>query len=339
MSDTELLRTTDTAYDMVFKSAVDFSCIKAAFDLGLFQALAAGPRDLAGLAQKTESVPVRLERFLLTLWQIGLVEKRDQQWALTSLSNQFFTASLEHRNLTMVPFVDYLSTMFEGYYLHLADVVRGNRNFTSFVPHPPRTREDSLYYETLHRSNLYFPIKLLVERAKLEENEHLIDVGGGIGDIASAVCKQFPNINITLINLPNALGLVSENVAANGLEGRITPTAVDMYREPYPTGDALLFSRILYPLGAQFCTMLCQKAFAALEPGGRILILDMIISNPERPNYDYLTHYLGGVGMDFSPFEFKNHNIYPDVLRSAGFVDVQFDEAYDHVLYQAIKPA
>ncbi len=337
MQDHELLQATHRAYDMVFKGTVDFFCLKAAADLHLFEAMANGPRDLATLAQTTESVPARLEKFLITLEQIGLVAQQGDQWELTPFTRQFFVAPEQHRNMTMVPFVDYIANLVENYYVRMADVVRGQVDFTSLVPHPPRTREDSLFYETLHRSNIHFAVKLLREQAQLANARHLIDVGGGIGDIAAGICDQHPELKVTLINLPSALDLVRENVASRGLAERITPVAVDMYREPYPQGDAVLFSRILYPMNAQFCTMLCQKAYDALEPGGRILILDMIISDQEQPNYDYLTHYLCAIGMGFSVLEFKSHTIYPDVLRNVGFRDVQFHEAYEHVLYQAVK--
>jgi bacteriochlorophyll C20 methyltransferase len=80
-----------------------------------------------------------------------------------------------------------------------------------------------------------------------------------------------------------------------------------------------------------------QKAYAALEPGGKVLILDMVISDPAKPNYDYLTHYLCGIGMNFSVLEFKDHAIYPELLHELGFRDVTFAEGYDHVLYQAVK--
>jgi bacteriochlorophyll C20 methyltransferase len=238
----------------------------------------------------------------------------------------------------MVPFVDYIASLVQNYYVNMADVVRGKTDFTSLIPHPPRTRDDSVFYETIHRSNVHFPIRLMREQAQLDGVRRLIDVGGGIGDIAAAMCERFPELNVTLINLPSALDLVSENATARGLADRISPVAVDMYREPYPQGDAVLFGRILYPMNPQFCTMLLKKAYDALEPGGRVLIMDMIISDPKKPNYDYLTHYLCAIGMGFSVLEFKDHAIYPDLLRSVGFADVTMDEAYDHVLYQAVKP-
>ncbi|MGB9738884.1 MAG: C-20 methyltransferase BchU [Chloroflexus aggregans] len=334
----ELFAATNRAYDMVFKGTVDFFVIKAAKDLSLFDLLATEPRTLADLATLTETVQPRLEKFLITLEQVGLVARDADRWKLTPFAEQFFADPERHRNMTMVPFVDYISDLIENYYLRLADVVRGKVDFTSIVPHPPRTREDSLFYETLHRSNIQLFVELLVKRARLADVQTLVDVGGGIGDIAAALCQAFPNLKVTLINLPSALDLVRENVAAKGLSDRITPVAIDMYRDPYPPGDAVLFSRILYPMNAQFCSMLLKKAYDALPSGGRVLILDMVISDPQRPNYDYLTHYLCAIGMGFSVLEFKDHAIYPDLLRQIGFTDVTFDEGYDHVLYQAVKP-
>jgi bacteriochlorophyll C20 methyltransferase len=65
----------------------------------------------------------------------------------------------------------------------------------------------------------------------------------------------------------------------------------------------------------------------------------MIIDNLAQPNYDYLSHYLCAVGMDFNVLDFKSHSAYHNILQSVGFCDVSCDEGYDYVLYQAIKPA
>lgn len=335
--DSALYCAMEKAYDMVFKGTVDFFVIKAAYDLGLFEAMAAGPRDVASLAEVTGSVPPRLERLLITMEQVGLTKGEAGSWALTPFAEQFFTAPDEHRNMTMLPFISYTVDLIQSYYANLADVTRGKLDFTSHVPHPPRTREDSIFYETIHRSNIHFVQRFLRDHAKLDGVKHLIDVGGGIGDIAASLCDKHPDLQVTLLNLPSALDLVRENAASRGLAERITPISVDMYREPYPKGDAIMFARILYPMNRQFCTMLLKKAYEALEPGGRVIIVDMVISDPTKPNYDYLTHYLCGIGMNFSVLEFKDHAIYHELFAELGFTEVSFAEGYDHVLYQAVK--
>lgn len=335
--DAALFRANERAYDIVFKGPVDFFLLKAALDLRLFDALAPAPLSLGALAETVGAVPARLERLLLALELIGLVQSCNGAWQLTPFSVQFFTAPEQHRNLTMLPFAEYMAEQVLSYYANLADAARGKVDFTSHVPHPPRTPEDSHFYETLHRSNTHFVTQLLRERARLDGVPRLLDVGGGIGDIAVALCERHPQLKVTLINLPSAVELVRENIAARHLADRIEPLVLDMYRDPYPETDAVLFSRILYPMNAQFSTMLLRKAFDALTPGGRVLIADMIISDPEHPNYDYLSHYVCGVGMNFVVLDFKDHAVYPQLLAECGFSDISFDEQHGYVLYQGVK--
>jgi bacteriochlorophyll C20 methyltransferase len=339
MNDMELLHATDRAYDMVFKGLVEFSCIKAAFELNLFNSLAEGSCDLATLAKRVEGDAPRLEKLLVTMQHMGLLKKDGDNWALTEMADVLFARPDKHPSHTMESAAHSMGFLAENYYMKLADSVRGKQKFISPVAYPPQTREDNLYFETIHRRTTYFPIKILGEFAKLDGIKHLIDVGGGIGDISASLCKKYPQLHVTLLNLPGAIDLVNENAAEKGVGDRLKGAAVDIYRAPFPQGDAVMFCRMLYPMSVQFSTMMLKKAFDAISPGGRVIILDMEICDPNKPNYDYLSHYICGIGMDFSVLDFKKHAEYPNILKSVGFTDVTFNEKFGHLLYQAVKPA
>jgi len=83
---------------------------------------------------------------------------------------------------------------------------------------------------------------------------------------------------------------------------------------------------------------MCKKAFDAMQSGGRLLILDMVIDDPENPNFDYLSHYILGAGMPFSVLGFKEQARYKEILESLGYKDVTMVRKYDHLLVQAVKP-
>ena len=100
-----------------------------------------------------------------------------------------------------------------------------------------------------------------------------------------------------------------------------------------------MFCRILYSANEQLTAMMCKKAFDALKPGGRLLILDMIIDDAESPNFDYLSHYILGAGMPFSVLGFKEQSRYKEILESLGFTDVTLIRRYEQLLVQAVKPA
>ncbi|MGQ9897940.1 MAG: bacteriochlorophyllide d C-20 methyltransferase BchU [Acidobacteriota bacterium] len=330
------------ACDMTYRGTVDLFVLKAAYELGLFHHLAEQPQSVEALAAATGSRLNRLVKFTDMLVDMDLLAKEAEgRLALTPFARQFFLPpNPSNENLTMEPFVRYAVTIMERYHLHLAKVIRGEMDFTALTPWPPKTREDSAFYEEIHRSNNYFIRNLLVEEADLAGVAHLLDVGGGNGDIAIALAKRFPSLErITLINLPSALDIVRDNVAAHGLAERILPVALDMYRDPYPACDAVLFARILYPFNAQVCAMLLGKAQTSLSAGGRVIIADMLLRDERGlPNYDYLAHFLTSVGVDPAMMTFKRQDEYFDILQSLGFVEARKVERYGQVLYQARKP-
>lgn len=338
MSNNDLLNYYHRANELVFKGLIEFSCVKATIELDLFSHMAEGPKDLATLATETASVAPRLEMLLETLRQMGVIGLSDGKWSLTPFAKFMFSPNPKEPNLHQLPVAKAMAFLADDFYMSLADAVRGQKNFKGQVPYPPVTREDNLYFEEIHRSNALFAIQLLIEEAKLDGVKKMIDVGGGIGDISAAMLKHFPELDSTILNLPGAIELVDENAAEKGVANRLRGAAVDIYKDEYPKSDAVMFCRILYSANEQLTEIMCKKAMDALPSGGRLLILDMVIDDPENPNFDYLSHYILGAGMPFSVLGFKEQSRYQQILEKLGYTDVTMVRKYDHLLVQAVKP-
>ncbi|MCF8217107.1 MAG: C-20 methyltransferase BchU [Chlorobium sp.] len=339
MNDIELLKQNHRANDIIFKGLVEFGCFKAALELDLFTQLGNGAKDTATLAAATGSVPPRLGMLLEALRQMGVTIEDNGSWSLTSFAKAMFVPNADQPNLYMIPVAKAMAHLSDAFYFKLADAVKGQLDFKGEVPYPPVTREDNLYFEEIHRSNAHFAIKLLLEEADLSGAKTLVDVGGGIGDISAALLKKFTQLSSTILNLPGAIELVNENAAEKGVGDRLKGTAVDIYRDSYPKADAVMFCRILYSANEQLTDIMCRKAYDALPAGGKVLILDMIIDDPENPNFDYLSHYILGAGMPFSVLGFKPQDAYKEILEKIGFSDVRIVRQYDHLLCEALKPA
>ncbi len=337
MSENELLKHNHRANELVFKGLVEFGCIKAAFELDLFTRLADGAMEVDALAASVSAIPPRLGMLLEALRQIGITAEEGGKWSLTPFAKTMFLPNSDLPNLYMIPVTQAMAHLSDNFYLKIADAVRGKVTFKAEVPYPPVTREDNLYFEEIHRSNAHFAILLLLEEANLANASTLVDVGGGIGDISAALLKKFPQLDSTILNLPGAVDLVNENAIEKGVGDRLRGAAVDIYKEPYPAADAVLFCRILYSANEQLTTMLCTKAFDALTPGGKVLILDMIIDDPEKPNFDYLSHFILGAGLPFSVLGYKQQSRYKEILESIGFTNVRTVRKYDHLLCEAVK--
>jgi len=338
MKEKELLINSQKANELVFKGLVEFGCIKAALELDLFKYLADEPIETEAIASLVGAIPSRLLILLETLRQIGCTAEEGGKWSLTPFAKTMFLPNSNLPNLCMVPLAKAMAQLSENFYMNIADAVKGKVAFKADVSYPPVTREENLYFEEIHRSNAHFAITLLLEEASLDTAKTLVDVGGGIGDISAALLKKFPQLDSTILNLPGAVALVNENAVEKGVGERLRGAAVDIYKEPYPTADAVLFCRILYSANEQLTTMLCSKALESLNPGGKILILDMIIDDPKKPNFDYLSHYILGAGLPFSVLGFKRQSRYKEILESIGFTHVRTVRKYDHLLCEAVKP-
>lgn len=339
MNDNELLKQNHRANEIVFKGLVEFGCFKAALELGLFDELAEEAKDVETLSASIEAVPQRLAMLLEALRQIGITRQEDGKWALSDFAKSMFVPSEDHPNLYMVPVAKAMAYTAENFYIRMAEAVRGKLDYKGETSYPPQTKEENLYFEEIHRRNAHFSIKLLLEEAKLENAETLVDVGGGIGDISAALCMKYPQLDTTILNLPGAIELVDENAAEKGIGDRLRGAAVDIYREDYPSADAVMFCRILYSANEQLTEMMCTKAFNALKPGGKVLVLDMIVDEKDNPNFDYLSHYVMGIGMPFSVLGFKEQSSYKPILEKIGFADVRMVRRYGHLYVEAVKPA
>ncbi|TNJ37683.1 bacteriochlorophyllide d C-20 methyltransferase BchU [Prosthecochloris vibrioformis] len=339
MTDNELLQQNHRANEIVFKGLVEFGCFKAAMELDLFNHLSGADKDLDALAAAVEGVPQRLAMLLEALRQIGITREENGKWGLSEFASNMFVPSEDHPNLYMLPVAGAMAYTAENFYMNMAQAVKGKLNYKGETSYPPKTREENLYFEEIHRRNAHFAIKLLLEEASLDNAKKLVDVGGGIGDIAAALCKKYPQLDTTILNLPGAIGLVDENAREKGLEGRLRGAAVDIYRDEYPEADAVMFCRILYTANEQLTEMMCTKAFNALTPGGKVMVLDMIVDDSEQPNYDYLSHYVMGIGMPFSVLGYKDQTRYKEILEKIGFTDVSMVRRFEHLYVEAVKPA
>ncbi len=111
----------------------------------------------------------------------------------------------------------------------------------------------------------------------------LLDVAGGHGWFAAAICKRHPGLKATVIDLPGSVQVGREIVRETGTTS-VTFSEGDMLRDDLggPHDGALAFS-ILHHLKPDDRTALLQRIRAALKPGGTLAILDMFRPGANEP--------------------------------------------------------
>jgi acetylserotonin N-methyltransferase len=108
----------------------------------------------------------------------------------------------------------------------------------------------------------------------------VLDVGGGSGCFAIAMAQAHPHLRATVMELPAMCAVAREYIDAGGVGDRVSTVAVDMFRQPWPTGcDAIFFSNVWHDWNVTTCTWLAQRAYDSLPEGGRILLHEMLLDD------------------------------------------------------------
>uniref|UniRef100_A0ACD5XLK2 Uncharacterized protein n=1 Tax=Avena sativa TaxID=4498 RepID=A0ACD5XLK2_AVESA len=107
----------------------------------------------------------------------------------------------------------------------------------------------------------------------------LVDVAGGTGTAALAIANAFPRIKCSVLDLPNVI----DTIAADGV---VEYVAGDMMSS-IPKADALFLKYVLHDWNDEDCVRIltqCRKAIP--KPGGKVIIVDMVVGSTSNPAYE-----------------------------------------------------
>jgi acetylserotonin N-methyltransferase len=150
----------------------------------------------------------------------------------------------------------------------------------------------------------------------------ILDVGGGSGCFMIAIAQAHPKINATVMELAAMCDVAAKYIAAGGVETQVDTLAVDMFREPWPTGyDGVFFSNIWHDWNFRTCAWLAARAYAALPRGGRIMLHEALLDDdgngpPPIAAFSMLM-LLATQGQQFTFAELKT------LLEDAGFRNIE----------------
>ena len=117
----------------------------------------------------------------------------------------------------------------------------------------------------------------VIPNVDLSGCSRLLDVGGGPGTYSSLIAGKYPDINCTVIDLPAVATIADELISEAGLADRVQTIKGDYHTVEFPDGnDAVIFFGVLHQESPEDIVMLFRKANAALKPGGKMFVMDMM---------------------------------------------------------------
>ena len=110
------------------------------------------------------------------------------------------------------------------------------------------------------------------------------DVGGAHGVLLTAVLRANPAARGILFDLPHVIATAENAIAAEGLSQRCELVSGDFFEEVPKGADLHLLKQIVHDWDDERATRLLQNCHRALNPAGKLLLVEMVIPPDNQPS-------------------------------------------------------
>jgi acetylserotonin O-methyltransferase len=298
----------------------------AAVSLGVFDALAQGPETPAALGEALGADPGALGRLLDACVGLGLLDRRGDRYENTPAAAAYLTSASPRR---LTGYINYSNSVMWKLWANLEDAVReGNHRWKQtfggdgpLFSHFFRTEQSKReFLMGMHGFGLLSSPHVV---AALEPGRFrcLVDLGGATGHLAVAACRRDPGLHAVVFDLPDAMPLAREVVAASGVADRIGVEAGDFFADPLPEGDVFALGRILHDWAEEKILRLLGRIHDRLPPGGAVLIAEKLLQDDKAGPRWALMQDLNM--LTCTEGRERTLGEYEALLRRAGFADVR----------------
>ena len=343
MTETDSRTITTPQLHDIARGYVKTALLRTAFDLQLFDELAAGPADAATLAEclKTDARGMRI--LLDALTAIGLLRRTDDRYGmlpggaelLLSSSPQSFGHAMRLS----------ASDWEWDAQKHLVDAVR--HGGTVADTHALTPEFD--YWEDFAAHTSWFnggAAQLMADHllpwAKGRSSVDVLDIACSHGLYGFTFAQREPRARIWGLDWPNVLKITRRNAERLGLLDRTQFIAGDMFEVPLGGPyDIVMLTNVLHHFSEAQATELLARVATAVKPGGRIAVVGHTYDEDDSPESKPLP-YMFSVIMLVQTHDGETHSVttYRRMLTAAGFQEPQAfaGEKAMHRLFIAERP-
>jgi precorrin-6B methylase 2 len=122
----------------------------------------------------------------------------------------------------------------------------------------------------------------LLEAVDLTGVGVLCDIGGANGALAATAARRYPALRAVTFDLPAVQPIARRNLEDLGVADRVDAVAGDFFADDLPRADIITMGNILHDWDEDKKLTLIRKAYDALPPGGRLVVIENIIDDERR---------------------------------------------------------
>jgi 2-polyprenyl-3-methyl-5-hydroxy-6-metoxy-1,4-benzoquinol methylase len=314
------------------KSAV----LMAAAKLGVFEALENGASTAPEIANRIKAPVDTVQRLLAALASLEYLRGEGENFALNDFSKAF-----THDGAGGMQRLAWKEHLFYVAWGRLADsIFSGEAIFPGYADRLERDFAQVKKFLLALNDLAELAAPGVIGTGAFANAATILDLGGGGGGYAAELARALPEPRITLADLPSILPIARGHLQRKGLNDRVEFAAADFAMDACGlharTFDCVLLSHILHDFDAEQAAAIVSRAGGLVKPGGKLIILDVLVSenghsNPVEALFDLMmlvevprgrTHKLADVAK---------------WIQSAGMSVIKTHKLYFGTLLEAIK--
>ncbi|HVV70175.1 MAG TPA: methyltransferase [Verrucomicrobiae bacterium] len=310
--------------DHILQTGLGFWASKtllSAVELGVFTELAKGPLDAEALRQRLGLHPRSAQDFFDSLVALKFLERSHGKYS-NSADSDFF---LDRNKATYAGgILEMSNTRLYGHWGALTEGLR-----TGQPQNESKTGESP--FKTLYST----PEKLenflrgmtgislgaamaIADKFPWRERCSFADIGTAQGAVPVQLARKHPHLEGIGYDLPPVQPVFEKYVRANHVADRVRFQVGDFFKDPLPKVDVLIMGHILHDWDLEQKRALLAKAYAALPPGGALIVYEALIDDDRRHNAFGLLMSLNMLIETPGGFDYTGHDC-QGWMRSVGF--------------------
>ena len=309
-------------FDLIHSHRIT-AAIHVAVKLGLAELLRDGPLPVGKLAAATGAEEQALGRLLTMLSTIGLCARTgDNCYALTDVGTCIDGASEQSFKAWAILEAEMLTKSWEGM---LESVMTGktaaqllglDNSFDLMGRTPGNVAKFNAAMTDLTR----VVTPAILRCYDFSGLAHLMDVGGGSGELLGAIARQNPNLRGTVFDLPRCAEVATDHLRQIGVSERVDFVAGDFFQRVPRATDAIILKSVIHDWDDARSTSILRNCREALPSGGKLLLVERLMPETPTPADEDRAHALSDLNMLRGPGGLeRTEEQYVDLLAQSGF--------------------
>lgn len=241
---------------------------------GILHRLAAGPAGGDAIASELGLDAVATGKVVRALCALGIARPAAGGFVLVEGLRDAFQGG----DQDLLPMLEHSHRLYDSWGAGLESWLRDG-TWPRPTPSPDHARSFGAAMQAMGRR----VARRVAAALDLDDVQRVLDVGGGFGHYAEALCAESPEVVATVLDRPEVVELGRRRLAGSELAERIGFVGGDYHTADLGSDfDLVLLANVLHQEQARPAAAMIRRAAAALAPGGRVAVVDFAIDDHKQ---------------------------------------------------------